>query len=121
MSPPGGITATRSSGGSLSAEAKRQTRELAIRAAHAILDARGMEMSPSKISRLVRRFAFRVERNGWNFFEFFSTAVRLTEEQRRQALADPDVARVISYMDITGETAVNRVLREQGARGGTTT
>jgi hypothetical protein len=70
MSPPGGTAATLgSSGGSTSAEA-------GIRAAHAILDSIGLEMSPSRVSRLVRRFEARVERNGWSFFEFFTNAIR---------------------------------------------
>jgi hypothetical protein len=97
-----------------SAEAKRQTTELAIQAAHSILDGIGLEMSPSKISRLVRRFAFRVERNGWSFFEFFTTAIRLTADQRRQALANPDVALAVSYLDPVGEEAVRRVMQAAG-------
>jgi hypothetical protein len=52
-------------------------------------------------------------RNGWTFFEFLANAVQLSAEQRRQALCDPDTARVISYLDPTGETAVNNVRREQ--------
>jgi hypothetical protein len=36
--------------------------------------------------------------------------VQLTAQQRRQALANPDIARVIAYTDPTGETAVNNVM-----------
>lgn len=98
------------SGGSTSAEAT----EARIRAAHAITAALDLTMSASKIMRLVRRFEARIERNGWNFFEFFSTTCHLTLDQRRRALADPDTARAIAYTDHTGETAVHTVLRQRG-------
>jgi hypothetical protein len=112
MSPPGRSAAPRS-GGTTSAEAKSPT-EQAIRAAHAILGSNGLEMSPSKISRLVRRFAFRVENNGWSFFEFFTNAIRLTADQRRQAIADPDVRVFAYWWDPTGEDAATHVDRERG-------
>lgn len=71
-------------------------------------------MSPRKVSRLVRQFEKRVERNGWSFFEFFANAVQLSADQRRQALADPDIARVFRYPDPTGEEAARNVDRERG-------
>ncbi|WP_237112610.1 hypothetical protein [Mycobacteroides abscessus] len=97
-------------GGTTSAEARGQMRHY-VQIAHATLAECGIEMSPSKVSRLVRRFSARVERNGWGFFEFFSNAVLLSAAQRRAVLANPDVARAIAYRDPTGETAVNNVLR----------
>jgi hypothetical protein len=100
------------SGGFTSAEATSQTQQ-AINAAHVILANCGVGMSPSKVSRLVRQFEARVARNGWTLFEFLTNAVQLSADQRRAALANPDVARVISYVDPTGETAVNNVLRQQ--------
>jgi hypothetical protein len=66
MSPPGGSAATRS-GGTTSAEA-------AIKAAHLHLANSGVVMSSSKVSRLVRRFKARVERNGMTFHEFLVNA-----------------------------------------------
>lgn len=68
-------------------------------------------MSPSKVSRLVREFKHRVEKNGFPFEAFLVNTVQLTEQQRRQIAANPDVARVISYADPTGETAVNNAMR----------
>jgi hypothetical protein len=115
MSPPAASAATRPSGGSKSAEANSQT-EQAIRAAHVVLGGCGVEMSPSKVSRLIRQFEARVLRNGWTFFEFFANAVQLSAEQRRRALCNPEVARVISYLDPTGETACRNVMRQQGLR-----
>ncbi|MCV7208335.1 hypothetical protein H7J75_06655 [Mycolicibacterium canariasense] len=80
-------------------------------AAHRILANCGVTMSPSKVSRLVRQFEARVARNGWTLFEFIANAVSLSADQRRQALAHPDIVCVLSYADPTGETAVNNVLR----------
>ena len=68
-------------------------------------------MSPSKVSRLVREFKHRVEKNGFPFEAFLVNTVQLTEQQRRQVAANPDVARAISYADPTGETAVSNVIR----------
>jgi hypothetical protein len=64
MSPP---TSTKPrSGGSISAEARSQTQQ-AITATHTILANLGIEMSPSKVSRLVRQYEARVMRNGWTY------------------------------------------------------
>lgn len=68
-------------------------------------------MSPSKVSRLVRTFKDRVEGNGFAFEAFLANSVQLTAAQRRQALAHPDIAKVISYADPVGEQAVRNVLR----------
>ena len=84
--------------------------EALTRAAHTILDNCGVPMGPSKISRLVRTFSARVEQNGFAFFDFLANAVVLSAEQRRVALANPDVQRVLSYADPTGETAVANVM-----------
>jgi len=68
-------------------------------------------MSPSKVSRLVREYKRQVEQNGFAFFDFLANAVALSADQRRTMLADPAIARAISYADPTGETAVRNVLR----------
>jgi hypothetical protein len=67
-----------------------------INAAHLRLADQGIQMSPRKVSRLIRAY-LRAE----------------TAQQQRRALADPELARVIPYLDSTGETAVNNVRREQ--------
>jgi hypothetical protein len=95
---------TLASGGTTSAEKL-------IRDARIILTNCGVPVGQSRLSRLVRTYQARVERNGFAFFDFLVNSVQVTDEQRRKALADPDVQRVISYADPTGETAVRNVLR----------
>ena len=116
MSPPAALLPTPRSGGTTSAEAKSQT-DQAITYAHAVIANCGVVMSPSKVSRLVRQFEARVMRNGWTFFQFLANAAQLSAEQHHQALCDPELARLIAYLDPTGETAVNNVLRERGSAG----
>jgi hypothetical protein len=72
-------------------------------------------MSPSKVSRLVRRYDARVKQNGWTFVDFLANSVQLSAAQRRQALNDPDLERVISYRDPTGERAVKNVMSGEAA------
>lgn len=78
-----------------------------------ILTNSGVSMSRSKLSRLVRSFRARVEGSGWEFFDFITNSVALSEERRRAAMANPEVQRVIAYSDPTGETAVDNVLRDR--------
>lgn len=96
------------SGGSTSAENL-------VNHAHQLLANCGVEMSPSKVSRLVREYKRRVETNGFPFEAFLVNSVQLTAEQRRRALANPDIARAIGYADPTGEAAVNNVMRRPRA------
>lgn len=69
-------------------------------------------MGPRRVNKLVRDYQGRVEKNGYDFFAFLANAVQLSAEQRRRALLNPDIARVISYTDRTGEDAVTNVMRE---------
>jgi hypothetical protein len=101
------------SGGSTSAEATSQT-ELRVRAAHLALVHCRVEMSASKIRRLVHRFEVSVERNGWTFHEFLFNAANLTDDQRRTVLCHRTLARLLCYADPTGEKAVNHVLHQRG-------
>jgi hypothetical protein len=96
-------------GGSTSAASHGQIED-AIRATHRILANCGITISPSKVSRLVRRYDARVQQNGWTFIDFLATSVQLSAAQRRQALNDPEMERVISYRDPTGERAVRNVM-----------
>ena len=103
------LAATRlTAGGSTSAETL-------VRHAHKLLADSGVAMSPSRVSRLVRDYKRRVETNGFGFEAFLVNTALLTADQRRRALLNPDIARVVSYADPTGETAVNNVVRG-GAR-----
>lgn len=110
MGPPALLATREPSGGSTSADTL-------IAHAQKLLGNCGVEMSPSRVSRLVRQFKHRVETNGFGFDSFLLNAVQLTADQRRKALAHPDIARVISYSDPTGEAAVNNVLRRTAAIG----
>jgi hypothetical protein len=83
--------------------------------AEILLAACGVDWSDSKIKRTVRQFKDRVERNGFPFEAFLLNSVKLTAEQKRLALLNPDIARVISYADPTGECAVNNVMRHTAA------
>lgn len=89
--------------------------ETLIKHAQTLLANTGIAMSPSKVSRLVREYRHRVERNGFPFEAFLVNSVQLTADQRSRALSNPDTARFITYMDPTGETAVNNVLRGEAA------
>jgi hypothetical protein len=122
---PAAATPHPGSGGTTSAEATSQTQHL-IRVAHCLLDSLDLTMSPSKISRLVRRYQTHVQpaadgvrpgrwRRGWSFLEFFGTACQLTAEQHRRALANPELAYLLCYRDPTGETAARNVDHERTA------
>jgi hypothetical protein len=75
------------------AEARDQTESL-IRDAHVILAGAGVRMPPGKVARLAHRYTAQVRRNGVGFFDYLTNSVALDAEQRRAALADPDVRRI---------------------------
>lgn len=89
-----------------------QERDRLITATHTILANCGMPMGGRRVNRLVQTFQQRVERNGFTFFDFLANTVQLDSEQRRRALADPEISRAIAYADPTGESAVRNVMRE---------
>ena len=97
----------------MSAEANNQTTEDLTRHAYAILDACGRTMTRSKVSRVVRQYQRSVEHNGWVFWDCFANAMLLTNTGRQRLVANPDIERVISYLDPTGERAVNNVMRQR--------
>ncbi len=93
MSPPGPLATSRPPGGTTSPG----NHELAVRAAHkALLDCE-VEISISKVNRIIRGFEKRAQREGVTFHEFLSGAANLTAGQRRRIAADPDLQRVIAY------------------------
>jgi hypothetical protein len=111
----GGLTNTRDMTNRVMASGGSTSAETLIKAAHIVLDNCGIRMSPSWVSRLVRTYKHRVERNGFPFIDFLANAVQLSAEQRRTALQNPDIACVITYADPTGETAVRNVMRDEAA------
>ena len=93
---------------------QRQTpqTETLLRDAHAVIDACGLEMSPSRVRRIVRDYtASGIQGRGFAFVSYLLNTVQLTAQQRRDAMNHPDIARVIAYADPTGETAVHNVMR----------
>jgi hypothetical protein len=83
-----------------------------VKAARLILDNCGIAFSQNKIVRLVLRFIdWAPNSSGDIFFSYLASEVQLSEAQKRNALANPDIARAISYADPTGESAVNNVMR----------
>ena len=85
-----------------------------VSAGRLILDNCGIDFSTNKLSRLVRNFVDRAPNgSGSMFFQYLTSAVQMSEADKRAALCNPDVARAISYADPTGETAVNNVLRSR--------
>lgn len=86
-----------------------------VNAARLIFDNCGVRCSENKLSRMVRRFiSFAPRAGGDAFFAFLAGEVQMSETQKRSALANPDVARVISYADPVGEDAVHNVMRKRG-------
>lgn len=76
------------------------TPETLVREAFSVLDARSIEVSRSKVSRIARDYLRRhAEGNTTTFESWLLSALNV------------DWARVISYVDSTGEIAVNHVVR----------
>jgi len=70
----------------------------------------GIDISPAKVNKLARRFEKALRKARITFHEFLADETH----RRRLAAAHPELAPVISYLDPTGETAVNRVMRQRG-------
>ncbi|MGH3969067.1 MAG: hypothetical protein ACRDTV_13390 [Mycobacterium sp.] len=90
----------------------------AIRAAHKAILGCGVPISPRRVNKIVRLFCMNARRHGLTFHEYLTAEASLSPAQRRHILADPHLARVIAYLDPTGETATNRVWREQKRNNG---
>lgn len=85
-----------------------------INAGRLILDNCGIAFGNRKLFRLVHNFADRAPNaSGFVFFNYLTAAVQMSEAQKRSALLNPDIARVISYADPTGEAAVNNVVKRR--------
>jgi len=84
-------------------------RDRLITAAHAVLSNCGVELSYTKVRRMVQNYERRAQRYGFDFGKFIANQVVMSEHQRR--VAADELRKVTAYADKTGETAVNRVLR----------
>lgn len=83
-------------------------------AARTVLWNCGINYGPNRINRLCVQFVERVHGNGFDFFDFLANKVALSADDRRRALADPDVQKVIGYLDPVGERAVSNVMASRG-------
>ena len=113
MSPPGQTATLQPTGGSTPTRAGSHI-ELTIIAAHKALLDSGVQISPRKVNRIDRGIARLARRNKVTFHEYLSSEAELTDRQRRALASHPDLAGCIAYLDPTGETAVNRVMRKRG-------
>ena len=87
-------------------------RDRLIAAAHTVLSNCGVELSFTKVRRMVQNYERRAQRYGFDFGKFIANQVVLSEHQRR-VVAD-ELRRVTAYVDTTGERAVNNVMRGGG-------
>jgi len=90
-------------------ESRPQSVERLVAETRAVLDRFGVRWSPSKTSRVVRAYVHQVQGNRSAFADYVAEQVVLSEHQRR-VVAD-ELRKVTAYVDQTGETAVNRVIR----------
>lgn len=81
-----------------------------ILTANVIVQNCGISMGPQSLTRMARRFRKQVRRNGWTFFEYVANTLCLSAQKRAEALADPEVRKVLDYADPTGEQAVANVM-----------
>jgi hypothetical protein len=86
-------------------------------AARKYVDGAGIYLGQNKIMRLALRFkAFHPAADTPEFLGWFASEVNLDADQRRRAArSNPEIARVISYADPTGEAAVNNVIHGRRA------
>lgn len=74
----------------------------------------GIPLGANAINRIVVRFSRRMPNaTGWTFFLYLANEIKMSAAQKRAAIEDPEVARVISYSDPTGEAAVANVMRKR--------
>ncbi len=88
-------------------------RDWLIAAAHTVLSNCGVQMSWTKVRRMVQNYERRVQRYGFDFDDYIATQV--ASEMQRRVGAD-ELRRVTAYVDPVGEQAVNNVLKDQGRR-----
>jgi hypothetical protein len=102
----------RPSGGSTTGRVALTGHQLTLvtKAAHTALTECDVEIGPCKVNKIVRRFAKMLVRHRLTFHEFLSDSAN----SMRFAGGDPELAKVIAYLDRTGEDAVNHVMRERG-------
>jgi len=88
-------------------------RDRLIAAAHTEVANRGVQMSSSKVRRMVQMYERQAQRYGFDFGRYLDTQIAM--EMQRRVVAD-ELRKVTAYVDSTGERAVRNVLRDQGRR-----
>jgi len=83
-------------------------RDRLIAAAHTVLSNCGVQMSWTKVRRTVQMYERRAQGDGVVFADYLAQ-VAVGEHQRR-VVAD-ELRKVTAYVDPTGESAVNNVVR----------
>jgi len=83
-------------------------RDRLIAAAHTEVANRGVQMSWSKVRRMVQMYERQAQRYGYDFGRYLDTQIAM--EMQRRVVAD-ELVKVTAYRDPVGEAAVNRVLR----------
>jgi len=89
-------------------------RDRLIAAAHTVLSNCGVELSFTKVRRMVQMYERRAQRYGFDFGKFIANQVVMSEHQRR-VVAD-ELRKVTAHVDPVGEQAVNNVLKDRGRR-----
>ena len=84
-------------------------RDRLIAAAHAVLSDCGVQISWTKVRRMVQLYERQALRYGYDFGRFIAAQAEVSETQRK-VVAD-ELRKVTAYADPVGEAAVNRVLR----------
>jgi len=90
------------------------TPETLAREAYSVLAGCGIAASRSKVSRIVRDYMRHIAGNGYPFEAYLVNTLQLTAQRRAVLASHPDWARVISYADVTGESAVRNVMAGAG-------
>jgi hypothetical protein len=72
--------------------------ERLIRLGHVIASEAGIDMPPSKVSRIVRRYGFKAEENGWQFVDYFSRQCLDHVQRQRISTSGKIAAEVAALM-----------------------
>jgi len=89
-------------------------RDRLIAAAHTVLSNCGVQMSCTRVRRMVQMYERRAQRYGFDVGKFIANQVVMSEHQRR-VVAD-ELRKVTAHVDPVGEQAVNNVRKDRGRR-----
>jgi hypothetical protein len=85
-----------------------------IRLTNLIVVNSGIEMSTQRVTRLVRNYRYSgVRGRGFEYFDYLCVQLQLRVEERHRLLADPEIAKALTYCDPVGEEATDRVMKQR--------